>query len=342
MSDSEHDLLSALEAHGRAFLASFELPVAPDAGPSTKKDNKRDRKRKRAQADEGDEEEEWEEWHGIGGGEDAEGEDDEGSEAVGDADGEEGSGDEDINDDEFTSAQPTVVTFNDPAASAPMKAPSKAFMSSKVSKLRTDGPIASTSRSASKDDDADDEHTNAQNDALLHRLVHTQLLDPNLSSSSKPSARRTALLGRLHELASASGASGKSTLKQSRPGMGSKVIKTTERNAHAKAVREGLLRKQKELAARKVEEAKELGTYHPSLKRALGATDEELVGRERAGRRERGLKMGVGKFKGGVLRLGREDIARVEGRGEGRGSRGGRGGWGGRGMGRGGGRGKRR
>ncbi|KAI4519349.1 hypothetical protein K525DRAFT_177674, partial [Schizophyllum commune Loenen D] len=167
--------------------------------------------------------------------------------------------------------------------------------------------------------------TNAQNDALLHRLVHTQLLDPNLSSSSKPSARRTALLGRLHELASASGASGKSTLKQSRPGMGSKVIKTTERNVHAKAVREGLLRKQKELAARKVEEAKELGTYHPSLKRALGATDEELVGKERVGRRERGLKMGVGKFKGGVLRLGREDIARVEGRGEGRGSRGGRG-----------------
>ncbi|KAL1760023.1 hypothetical protein FB107DRAFT_245892 [Schizophyllum commune] len=329
MSDSENDLLSALEAHGRAFLASFDLPETAGAGPSgAKYDNKKDGKRKRAQADEGDEEEgEWEEWHGIGGGEDAEGNDDEG-EGSADTDGgdedEEGSGDEDMNDDEFTSAQPTVVTFTDPSASAPLRAPSKAFMSSKVSKLRTDGPIASTSRSTSKDDDADDEHTNAQNDALLHRLVHTQLLDPNLSSSSKPSARRTALLGRLHELASASGASGKSTLKQSRPGMGSKVIKTTERNAHAKAVREGLLRKQKELAARKVEEAKELGTYHPSLKRALGATDEEVVGKEAVRRRERGLKMGVGKFKGGVLRLGREDIARVEGRGEGVGGRGGR------------------
>ncbi|KAL1721807.1 hypothetical protein EV715DRAFT_261955, partial [Schizophyllum commune] len=316
MSDSENDLLSALEAHGRAFLASFDMPSTSAGGSSaSRKDNKRDRKRKRAQADEGDDEEEWEEWHGIGGGEDAEGDDEdveeEGSEGDDDED-EEGSGDEDINDDEFTSAQPTVVTFTDPSASAPMKAPSKAFMSSKVSKLRTGGPIASTSRHASKaDEDADDEHTNAQNDALLHRLVHTQLLDPNLSSSSKPSARRTALLGRLHELASASGASGKSTLKQSRPGMGSKVIKTTERNAHAKAVREGLQRKQKELAARKVEEAKELGTYHPSLKRALGATDEELVGKEGVRRRERGLKMGVGKFKGGVLRLGREDIARA-------------------------------
>ncbi|KAL1734271.1 hypothetical protein EV714DRAFT_234158 [Schizophyllum commune] len=319
MSDSENDLLSALEAHGRAFLASFDLPETSSAGTSSgKKDNKRDRKRKRAQADEGDEDEdeEWEEWHGIGGGADS-GATDEDDEGGSDEDfDEEGSGDEDMNDDEFTSAQPTVVTFTDPAASAPMKAPSKAFMSSKVSKLRTDGPIASTSRSASKDDDPDDEHTNAQNDALLHRLVHTQLLDPNLSSTSKPSARRTALLGRLHELASASGASGKSTLKQSRPGMGSKVIKTTERNAHAKAVREGSQRKQKELAARKVEEAKELGTYHPSLKRALGATDEEVVGKEGVRRRERGLKMGVGKFKGGVLRLGREDIARVEGRGE--------------------------
>ncbi|KAI5822097.1 hypothetical protein K523DRAFT_326993, partial [Schizophyllum commune Tattone D] len=289
MSDSENDLLSALEAHGRAFLASFDLAETTSAGISGEtKDNKRDKKRKRAQADEGDDEEEWEEWHGIGGsgGADEDGAgsgNDSGESSDEDEDlDEEGSGDEDMNDDEFTSAQPTVVTFNDPSASAPMKAPSKAFMSSKVSKLRTDGPIASTSRSTSKaDDDADDEHTNAQNDALLHRLVHTQLLDPNLANDSKPSARRTALLGRLHELASASGASGKSTLKQSRPGMGSKVIKTTERNVHAKAVREGLQRKQKELAARKVEEAKELGTYHPSLKRALGATDEELVGKER-------------------------------------------------------------
>ncbi|KAI5893771.1 uncharacterized protein SCHCODRAFT_02730497 [Schizophyllum commune H4-8] len=352
MSDSENDLLSALEAHGRAFLASFDLPSTSTAA---QKDSKRERKRKRAQADEGDaDEEEWEEWHGIGGGVDTEGNDDqdEGREDRGDEDDsgdededldQEGSGDDDMNDDEFTSAQPTVVTFTDPSASAPMRAPSKAFMSSKVSKLRTDGPIASTSRNASKaEDDGDDEHTNAQNDALLHRLVHTQLLDPNLSNDSKPSARRTALLGRLHELASASGAAGKSTLKQSRPGMGSKVIKTTERNVHAKAVREGLLRKQKELAARKVEEAKELGTYHPSLKRALGATDEELVAKEGVRRRERGLKMGVGKFKGGVLRLGREDIARVEGRGEGGGRGGGRGGRGGRGRGRGGGRGKRR
>ena len=52
-------------------------------------------------------------------------EDDEGSDGD---DGEEYSGDDDMNDDEFTSAQPTVVTFNDPAASAPMRAASKAFM----------------------------------------------------------------------------------------------------------------------------------------------------------------------------------------------------------------------
>ena len=68
MSDSENDLLSALEAHGRAFLASFDLPSTSAGTSGATKVNQRDRKRKRAQADEGDEEEEeWEEWHGIGG-----------------------------------------------------------------------------------------------------------------------------------------------------------------------------------------------------------------------------------------------------------------------------------
>ena len=132
MSDSENDLLLALEAHGRAFMASFGLQETSSAGNfSGKKDTKRDRKRKRAQADEGDdEEEEWEEWRGIGGGEgeDEENGEDSGEDSDDDLSGEEGSGDEDMNDDEFTSAQPTVVTFTDPSASAPMKAPSKAFM----------------------------------------------------------------------------------------------------------------------------------------------------------------------------------------------------------------------
>ncbi|TRM67994.1 hypothetical protein BD626DRAFT_580977 [Schizophyllum amplum] len=367
MSDSE-DLLAALDAHGKAFLASFDLPAVPANGKRKRgeEDSKRKRveeggKRKRAQRSQEEEaENEWEEWNGIDGGEDVDddngarrnedqvGEDEDG--ASDEDSGHEDSGDEDddlasdddmnddddLNDDEFTSAaQPIVVTFTDPSASA-MKPLSKAFMSSKVSKLRTDGPAASTSSnpgSAVANADADDDRTNAQNDALLHRLVHTQLLDPNLDTTSAASARRIALAGRLHELASASGASSKTTIRQARPGAGTRVVLAAERNKHAKAVREGLVRKQRELAGKRLEEAKELGTYHPSVKRMFDAEADIKPEGQGVRKRERGMKMGVGSFKGGVLKLSREDIARVEGggrggsRGGGRGSReGGRGG----------------
>jgi hypothetical protein len=78
--------------------------------------------------------------------------------------------------------------------------------------------------------------TNAENDALLHRLVHTQLLSgalkPDLSMTG--AQRRKALAGRVLEL------SGSASL-----GRGESVVRGAERNKAAKRVRIGIHEKQK-------------------------------------------------------------------------------------------------
>ena len=87
--------------------------------------------------------------------------------------------------------------------------------------------------------------TNAQNDALLHRLVHTQLL----SGSLRPELRLTsaqqkkALEGRILEL------SGSSKI-----GQGEKMVRAQERDKASKRVREGLLDKQTQRREKLVQE----------------------------------------------------------------------------------------
>jgi hypothetical protein len=87
--------------------------------------------------------------------------------------------------------------------------------------------------------------TNAQNDALLHRLVHTQLLsgslNPELDLTS--AQRKKAMEGRILEL------SGSSKL-----GRGEKVVRAQERDKASKRVREGLLEKQKQRREKMVQE----------------------------------------------------------------------------------------
>ncbi|KAJ7937133.1 hypothetical protein B0H13DRAFT_1944365 [Mycena leptocephala] len=191
----------------------------------------------------------------------------------------------------------------------------KAFMSSKVSKLREDPAVQQPESSAADDED---ERTNAQNDALLHRLVHTKLLSGSLNADLNltPAHRRKALAGRVLELTG-----------QAKLGKGEKSVRDGERNKAAKRVREGMLEKQKERHKQKVEEAKNLGNYHPTIKKLFESAETSNAPKKN---RDRGLKMGVGKFSGGMLKLSREEISRVQdgprrgsGRGRGRGGRGG-------------------
>ncbi len=160
--------------------------------------------------------------------------------------------------------------------------------------------------------------TNAQNDALLHRLVHTKILsgslDPDLNLT--PAQRRKALAGRVLE------AVGKAKL-----GKGEHAVRSKERNKAAKHVRDGLLAKQNERTKKELEEvrarifikidgrlsilqAKNMGNYHPALKQLF----EKDSGSNFKQKRERGLRMGVGTFSGGILRLNRDEIASASGR----------------------------
>lgn len=87
--------------------------------------------------------------------------------------------------------------------------------------------------------------TNAQNDALLHKLVHTKLLSGSLSSELDltPAQRRKALAGRVLEAAG-----------QVKLGKGENVVRAKERNKAAKHVRDGLVAKQKERKEKALEE----------------------------------------------------------------------------------------
>jgi len=164
--------------------------------------------------------------------------------------------------------------------------------------------------------------TNLQNDALLHKLVHTKLLSGSLNSELEltPAQRRKALSGRVLELTG-----------DAKLGRGERSVRTAEHNKASKKVREGLIQKQKERRAAQLEETKNLGNYHPTLKRLFDADSEAPKPKKRV----RGLQMGIGSFKGGTLRLSREEINSVQGsrgstfsrgRGSGRGRGRGRGG----------------
>lgn len=186
--------------------------------------------------------------------------------------------------------------------------------------------------------------TNTQNDALLHRLVHTKLLSGSLNPELDltPAQRKKALAGRVLEAAGGV-----------KLGKGERAVRETERNRAAKRVREGLLDKKREREKKELEDvgdsyldffiqhadtsrqyqAKSLGNYHPTIKKLFEPSTSNSSDNRK---RERGMKMGVGKFSGGMLRLSRDEISAVQASGaRERGSRG-------RGMGRGRGRGSAR
>jgi len=142
--------------------------------------------------------------------------------------------------------------------------------------------------------------TNAQNDVLLHRLVHTQLLsgslNPELGLNS--AQRKKALEGRILELAGSS-----------KLGQGEKTVRAQERDKASKRVREGLLEKQKQRREKLVQEAKDMGNYHPVVKKLFQDPLEKSTKRSH----KRGLGLGVGSYGGGVLRLSKREIQSVHG-----------------------------
>ncbi|GJE84692.1 hypothetical protein PsYK624_007680 [Phanerochaete sordida] len=293
MAEDNDALLSLLNSYGQQFMSSFDSSAfagkrkdTPEAGPSSLR-----KKRKVEEVPEPETESD-EEWGGFGDSEADEEGDEEDVQASS----------EDEAPEDLKGKKPAVVVFADTSsksASAPpmgSKAQLKAFMSSKVAKL-TQEPIQGEQKDES-DEDGDDDLTNAQNDKLLHQLVHTKILsgslDPDLNLT--PAQRRKALAGRVLE------AAGKAKL-----GKGENAVRSKERNKAAKHVRDGMVAKQKERREKTLEEAKHMGNYHPALKQLFDIDEEKKPQKKR----ERGLGMGVGKFSGGILKLSKDDIAKA-------------------------------
>ncbi|TFK55779.1 hypothetical protein OE88DRAFT_1652250 [Heliocybe sulcata] len=326
--DQAEHLLQLLQAHGQAFLGSFDLPSPrPTKRRRTGDDYSGDRDVTEAPKPEDNVGSE-EEWTGFANK----------SSYVGDSDEDRLesdygsiSADFEENDDGFTaqssSSRPATVVVFDGAQKRADSMPSssktemKAFMSSKVSKVTQESN--NSQRNAGRTVDVEDEdRTNAENDAELRRLIHTKLLSGSLNPEldMKPAQRRKALEGRVMELAG-----------EVKLGKGERSVKSAERNKAAQKVRIGMLAKQKDREGKHLEEAKNLGNYHPTIKKLFEPSD----GQRSIRKREKGLTMGIGKFKSGVLKLSKEEISSIQGssppsrgmhrgRGRGRGRPGGR------------------
>jgi hypothetical protein len=113
----------------------------------------------------------------------------------------------------------------------------------------------------------------------------------------------------------------------SKLGQGEKIVRAQERNKASKRVREGILEKQKQRREKLVQEvncshpfsrppphgvmqAKDLGNYHPTFNKDFQDPLEKGAKRDR----ERGLRMGVGSYGEGTLRLSKREIESVQGR----------------------------
>lgn len=287
MEDEKARLLNLLQAHGQQFLHSFDLNQPPR------------KKQKLEESPEELENEDFEEWGGFSNAAVStylsEGNDDDASYEY---------------DDGFTASSstkmPDVVVFSDSRQKPSeqfSKTQKKAFMSSKVARVTSITEANGGPHQNQNEDDTNNHEdiSNAQNDALLHRLVHTKLLSGSLNPALNltHAQRDRALSGRVLELAG-----------ETKLGKGEVTIRAAERNKASKRVREGLLRKKDEREKQQLEEAKNLGNYHPTLKKLFdtssGSSDRQ--------RRIRGLGMGVGKFSGGTLKLSKEEINSVTGR----------------------------
>ncbi|KAG8701775.1 hypothetical protein FRC08_003896 [Ceratobasidium sp. 394] len=92
-------------------------------------------------------------------------------------------------------------------------------------------------------------------------------------------------------------------------GQGAVSLVAKEQARHAQRVRIGLREKAKEREAKALEEAKALGNYHPSIKRNFATFGSKAAKQ----RRQRGLALGIGKFRNGALSLSKDELRSVQG-----------------------------
>ncbi|EOR04946.1 Protein FAF1 [Wallemia ichthyophaga EXF-994] len=213
--------------------------------------------------------------------------------------------------------EPQVVVFGEQAgASAPStrdrdsKRAQKAFMSSKVNKVQQ-GPSEGTKskqRKPSQMSDAD--RSNIENDKELEQLLHSQLFTARENTKNMKAGDKMRMYeGRLLEIA------GKADV-----GRGAAKLKKAEHKKASGVVRTGLEKHDKEMKVNELQHAKDLGVYDKSLKHLYEGAEGKSkatkrsfgsLNADRDNKRQKGLSMGVGKFKNGMLSISKAEIDSV-------------------------------
>ncbi|TIC47781.1 hypothetical protein E3Q05_04381 [Wallemia mellicola] len=223
-----------------------------------------------------------------------------------------------INDDtnKKLQNQPEVVVFGEnTSSSAPRdkdsKRAQKAFMSSKIDKVQK-GPSQNTNAKQRKpiSELSEIDKTNLENDKELEHLLHSQLFTmPENTKNMKAGDKMRMYEGRLLEIA------GKAKL-----GSGAANLKKKEHKNASGLIRTGLERREKEVKQNELQRAKDLGIYDKSLKHVYEDAESGKksvkrsfgnVNADRDNKRQKGLGMGVGKFKNGMLTISKSEIDSV-------------------------------
>lgn len=183
-------------------------------------------------------------------------------------------------------------------------------------------------KSANGDDDGEDAADEAEqmtNDRELSHLLNTTLFARGEqrgsgSSSSKPDLSSHDTLSRILDLSSSSSARKGQTFGR---GHGDKALKAQQLSQMPSKMRQGIREAAGERAAKEVERKQELGLLNSKYSRKLmgrQVADATMTGKKAASRdRDRGLSIGVGKYKNGTLHLSKDEVRRSLGESGGRG-----------------------
>lgn len=324
-SDERADQLAQLEAFGNAFLSSFELPLASTSTSSevddaaTSKKKLSSKKRKRLAAEQADADKDAEETIPAR--------------------------EQDEMDRLFGSAKPSPKTNAEGAAAGtgPKKSAKKlpksravetvvfggesrpdgdelkeakkgwkAFMSSKTEKIASEDLTSAIKPTTAEEEE---EKQLVANDRLLSELLSTTLFAPGTGTTSKGKSNLSSndTIARIMEL-SATEAQRKGQAVGR--GWGENELKRQQLAKAPAAIRQGMRKAAGERRDKEREKAKELGTWHPSLKQAYAnqATATEMGLKKETRKRQRGIGVGIGKFQGGMLKLSAQDISKVNGK----------------------------
>lgn len=195
----------------------------------------------------------------------------------------------------------------------------KAFMSSKIDRIATDDAASSPTLTTAEEQE---EKQLVANDRLLSELLSTTLFAPGSSSasnSSKPKLSSNDTIARILELSTPETQRGGTAIGR---GWGETELKRQQLAKAPAAIRQGMRRAAGERRDKEREKAKELGTWHPSLKAGFEnkATKTEMGMKKDTRKRERGMGVGIGKFQGGMLKLSAGEITKINGKGRSSGS----------------------